>query len=269
MYRPNQLQVATEFFGRLSIARQRLLLLDQGAVVGSRVPSGAHAPTIVEINDILERVLRETDTHVVIISSGSARELQTRLELNPAPEIWGNNGRERILPDGQYSNEPLDPSQSRALIIARNVLIRQNLESQLEQMPGGIALRWRGLTAAAANHARRLALSAWKPIAEGNSLDLTERGGGLELTAAYGVRSEAVRRLLRDLQAGGLVAYVGVDERDEEIFRSLLPPHLPVLMRRESRPSAARLCITEPEELFGFLHDWLAACGLAKEEIDH
>ena len=269
MKRSSDFHLATEFFEQLSAAKRRALLLDEGAIADSTVPSRTWAAFAVDINNLLERVLRETDTQVVIITSGDARELQSAMNLNESPEIWGGNGRERILPNGEHLMESLDPGQSRALIIARNVLVRQNLESHMEEVPGGIALRWRSLTAPAAAHARRLALRAWRPIAEENRLEIAEREGGLELNASYGSRAEAVRRLVRDLKGDGILAYVGADERDEEIFRSLTSPHLPVRVRWDSRPSAARLCLKKPEELLEFLHDWLVACGVVKEELDH
>jgi len=267
MQRSSDFHLATEFFEHLSAAQRRVLLLDEGTLAGSPVSSRTRAASTIDINHLLERVLHETDTQLVIITSGDARELQSAMKLNGTPEIWGGNGRERILPSGEYSAESVDPVQSRALIIARNVLVRQNLESHIEEVDGGIALRWRGLTQPARDHARRLALRAWKPIAEENRLQLAEREGGLELNASYGT-TEAVRQLLGDLKKSGVLAYLGVDERDEDIFRSLLPPHLPVLMRAESRVSAARLCLKGSEDLSEFLHEWLAACGLAREEID-
>ena len=76
---------------------------------------------------------------------------------------------------------------------------------------------------------------------------------GLDPGKAEKVAKEAV--------SGAAVAYLGDDQTDEDAFHALKGTGLTVLVRPQSRPTAADVWLQPPHELILFLQEWLRASG--------
>ncbi len=253
--------IAEQFFARLAEAPERVLLLDYDGTIAPFTPKRDEALPYPLVARILQRILRETNTRVVMISGRPAWELRSLLQISPVPEIWGSHGMERLWPSGDYQLAPVDEKQRIALTSAANALAELNMSSRLEHKSASIALHWRGLTPAAADLAHRLARHAWTPVAEMSGLDLLEFDGGLELRVSNCDKGRAVRAVLAEVGEASLVAYLGDDQTDEDAFRALRTQDLAVLVRPEFRDTCAQVWIKPPEELLHYLGDWLLACG--------
>jgi trehalose 6-phosphate phosphatase len=257
----NAQSVAEQFFGRMAQVQQRVLLLDYDGTLAPFTPHRDQALPYPGVAAMLQQILRETETRLVMISGRSAWGLRGLLKIDPLPEIWGSHGMERLLPSGDYQLSQIDEKQRVALNSAANALTGSNLSSRLEHKPASVALHWRGLTSAAADLAYRLARNAWTPIAEKSGLELSGFDGGLELRVSNCDKGKAVRAVLGEVNEASSVAYLGDDQTDEDAFRALRPQDLSVLVRPEFRQTSAQMWIKPPEELLHFLGEWRMACG--------
>jgi len=253
--------VTQQFFSRLSETSEPVLLLDYDGTLAPFTPQRDEARAYPGVKQLLQRICRETKTRLVMITGRPAWELRSILRLDPIPEIWGNHGFERLSPSGEYQTAPADDRQLRALLSARNALVSLNLHPRVEQKPAGLAVHWRGLATAAADHARNLSLYVCQPIAEESGLRLTEFDGGIELCLSNCGKGYAVQRVLSEVGEGSAVAYLGDDDTDEDAFRALRPQDMAVLVRPQYRDTCAQVWLKPPEELLRFLGGWLTACG--------
>jgi hypothetical protein len=194
-------------------------------------------------------------------TQGSAPELRSQLDLDPAPEIWGHCAVERLLPHGDLQVGPLDARGARALTAARFAVTSANLGSCLEENSGALALSWRSLSAPAAKHARNLAFRAWSPIAALNSLMLTEFADGMELRLPKHDTRDAVRGILNELGENSVAALLDDDSAEGRAFSALRAQDFAVLVCPELQGTSASLWIKSPEELMHFFSMWLLGCS--------
>ena len=68
-------------------------------------------------------------TRLVVISGRPAHEVASFLAMQTAPEIWGNDGLERLYPDGRYECEDLNAPIDllRALAVCESELEHKGL----------------------------------------------------------------------------------------------------------------------------------------------
>jgi trehalose-phosphatase len=74
-------------------------------------------------------------------------------------------------------------------------------------------------------------------------------------------KGDAVRAILQESDSRVAVAYLGDDQTDEDAFHALKGNGLTVLVRPQSRPTAADVWLQPPQELLQFLQEWLRASG--------
>ena len=70
--------------------------------------------------------------------------------------------------------------------------------------------------------------------------------GGLEIRVAGPGKGDAVRAILKEAGPGAAVAYLGDDQTDEDAFHALKGIGLTVLVRPQSRPTAADVWLQPP-----------------------
>jgi trehalose 6-phosphate phosphatase len=208
---------------------------------------------------LLQEIIANGRTRVVIITGRNAHEIAPLLAVHPRPEIWGCHGLERWRPDGTCETAPVLESVRHALDDADRWLTYQGLRNRAEFKTGAVALHWRGLDEAAATETRGKVLLGWLPIAQSTPMELLEFDGGIEMRMPGRDKGDAVRTILDEIGSEVPVAYLGDDLTDERAFLSLRGRGLGVLVRPEWRESAAALWIRSPKNLREFLTRWLQA----------
>jgi trehalose-phosphatase len=252
--------VCATFFDRLRSAPSRALLLDYDGTLAPFTPDREHAFPYPEIPELVARIMR-TGTRVVLVSGRPATELLFLSGIHPHPEIWGSHGAERLLPDGSYQVEPPSSNHQSALKAALHSLNACGFSAHVEIKPGGIAVHWRGLSAADRAFMEAKIRNLFASAIEDHGLHLLPFDGGLELRAPGKNKGDAVSAILQESGFEVAAAYLGDDQTDENAFRAIKGRGIAILVRAEPRPTVADIWLRPPEELGRFLRDWLIACG--------
>jgi trehalose 6-phosphate phosphatase len=216
---------------------------------------------------LLQEIIVNGRTRVVIITGRSAHEVIPLLAVHPSPEIWGCHGLERLRLDGTRETPRVEERVSQALRDADQWLRQRGLDDRAEFKSGAIALHWRGLDEAAAGEARSEVLLGWLPIAQNTPMELLEFDGGIEMRMPGRDKGDAVRTILDEIGTEVPVAYLGDDLTDERAFLALGTLGLSVLVRPEWRKTAAALWIRPPEGVREFLTRWLQACREGRHRV--
>src|SRR6202167_6229143 len=236
------------------------LLLDYDGTLAPFCLNRQQALPYPGVTALLQEIIANGRTRVVIITGRSARELIPLLAIFPSLEIWGCHGLERLRRDGTCETPRVEEPVLRALADADRWLRHQGLHSRAEFKTGTVAIHWRGLDEAMAAETRARVLLGWLPIAQSTPMELLEFDGGIEMRKPGHDKGDAVRTLLREIGPEVPVAYLGDDLTDERAFIALGSRGLSVLVRPEWRETAASLWISPPESLREFLMRWLQAC---------
>jgi len=161
--------------------------------------------------------------HLVLVSGRPARELRGLLPSSTKAEIWGSHGRERLKRDGSYELFALDPVQQATLEQVAGQMTALGFRETLELKPSSLAVHWRSFEPAVQEQIRSLVQSVFARLAEPGNL------------------------------------YLGDDLTDEDAFAAIGDRGFSILVRTEVRESFARFWLRPPEELLGFLDQWIAA----------
>jgi len=209
---------------------------------------------------LLQEIIVNGRTRVVIVTGRSAHEVIPLLAVHPTPEIWGCHGLERLRPDGTCETPRVEEPVLHALADADRWLRYQGLHNWAEFKTAAVAIHWRGLDEATAAETRSRVLLGWFPIAQSTPMELLEFDGGIEMRMPGLDKGDAVRTILDEIGPEVPVAYLGDDLTDERAFLALGTLGLSVLVRPEWRKTAAALWIRPPEGLREFLTRWLQMC---------
>lgn len=244
-------------------APSRVLLLDyDGTLAPFRIARDEAVP-YPGVREVLDAIVRDGRSRVVVVSGRRPRELLPLLGLERTPEVWGSHGLERLHADGRHEVAPLPPAAERGLRAARTRAAEAGFAGSCEEKPGCLALHWRGVPETARQRMREFAARTWAPLADASELELHEFDGGAELRAGVRDKGDAVRTVVDEAGAEAAVAYLGDDRTDEDAFRALRGRGWGVLVRPEFRATAADLWIRPPEELLAFLRRWRRECRAA------
>jgi trehalose-phosphatase len=253
-------QTLTDFFGRLSCSSERLLFLDYDGTIAPFHPDPSQAVAYPQISERLQRLIDITNTRLIFVTGRRARNLCRMMPLRPVPEIWGTGGIERLQPDGDYEQLPINTAQLKILASVKATLKAIDIESWLEPKPGSVAVHWRGLSPSVARRDAEVILAAFFNELGRDRLRIVRFDGGLEIRVAPYTKATAVLRTLETAAQNSVAAYLGDDEPDEDAFCALRGQDLGVLVREQSRETAANLWVRPPEEVHMFLDAWLWAC---------
>jgi len=236
------------------------LLLDYDGILAPFCLNRQEALPYPGMTALLQEIIVNGRTRVVIITGRNAREVIPLLAVHPSPEIWGCHGLERLRPDGTCEAPRVEEPVLHALADADRWLRYQGLHNRAEFKTAAVAVHWRGLDEATAAEIRDQVLLGWLPIAQSTPMELLEFDGGIEMRMPGRDKGDAVRTILDEIGSGVPVAYLGDDLTDERAFLALGALGLSVLVRPEWRKTAAALWIRPPEGLREFLTRWLQAC---------
>jgi trehalose 6-phosphate phosphatase len=255
--------VYASFFAQVRQSPRRVLMLDYDGTLAPFTPDRARAYPYREIPSLVSQIMQR-NTRVVLISGRAATELLFLSGIHPHPEIWGSHGGERLFPDGIYEADTPAPQQRAGLQLADKALTSAGLAPRMESKPGAIAVHWRGVSASELKAIEEKVKKLSGSLTKDYGLQLLPFDGGLELRAPGKTKGDAVSAILAECGKGVAAAYLGDDQTDENAFRAIKGRGLAVLVRPEPRPTLADVWLRPPEELGGFLRDWLAACGAEK-----
>jgi trehalose 6-phosphate phosphatase len=248
------------FLQSVSRASQAALLLDYDGTLAPFQAQRDRAYPYPGVAPLLQEIVRNGRTRVVVFSGRDARDVLPLLNIRPYPEVWGVHGLQRLRTDGRMEMPKLDERTVEGLSDADRWLGYLQLRYVAEFKSGSIAVHWRGLGEIAAEELRSRVLLGWRPIAEYSGLDLLQFDGGVEILAPEADKGDAVRTFLSEINPNTPVAYLGDDSTDESALRAVLGRGISVLVRPEWRHTAAEFWLKPPEELLDFLGLWLKAC---------
>jgi trehalose 6-phosphate phosphatase len=248
------------FLQSIAQASQAVLLLDYDGTLAPFQTARDRAYPYPGVALVLQEIVRNGLTRVVVISGRDARDVLPLLNIHPHPEVWGIHGLQRLRTDGSVEMPRLDDRTLNGLSDADRWLGYLQLRYVAEFKVGSIAIHWRGLDEIEAEDLRSRVVLGWRPIAEYSGLNLLQFDGGVEIRANQADKGEAVRTFLSEINPHAPAAYLGDDTTDESAFQAIEGHGISVLVRPEWRSTAARFWLRPPEELLDFLALWLKTC---------
>jgi len=252
--------LVTKFMRELTGAPSAALLLDyDGTLAPFRVERDQAFP-YAGVPGLIEDIMRNGSTKVVLITGRRAGEVPPLLGVSPHPEIWGSYGLQQLTPDGKCQMRKLSERAEQALASAEYQAEALGFGNLTERKPGSLAVHWRGLKDSAADYVRERVFSQWLPIAEYSDMCLHDFDGGLEIRVLDANKGNAIRKFLARVNSKMPVAYLGDDLTDEDAFRALKGRGLTVLVRPQWRETTADVWLHPPAELMDFLSQWHVAC---------
>ncbi len=259
--RPEVQSQLTPFLQTVAQAPQAALLLDYDGTLAPFHARRGQAYPYPGVALVLQEIIRNGRTRVVVISGRDATDVLPLLNIHPRPEVWGGHGVQRLQTDGSMEMPHLDERALDGLSDADRWLGYHQLRHTAEFKAGSVAVHWRGLSEIDAEELRARVTLGWRRNAEYSGLDLLEFDGGLEIRASETDKGDAVRILLNEISPHAPAAYLGDDATDESAFRAMQGRGISVLVRPEWRLTAAQLWLKPPGELLDFLGQWLKACA--------
>jgi trehalose-6-phosphatase len=242
------------FFEQVALADECILVTEYEGVIAAPWQRGQTGALHPEVREVLQELARTT--RLVVVTEHSLKLVHEILDLQPAPEIWGVGGLERLTSDGRYDLVKLAGRQLRGIAEADEIAAAKGFESWLEQKPGAVALRLEGVPPETAAKLRQKALAAWSEIALEYSLLLTNVGEGVELRVRGRSRSELVGTVFAEAGPTTPMAYLGGSILAESAFAALSGRGLNVLVGEYVADTLADVQIT-PRELAPLLRAWL------------
>ncbi|MFP5227021.1 MAG: trehalose-phosphatase [Acidobacteriota bacterium] len=214
------------------------------------------------VREAVTKILATGTTRVVLVSGRRAEEVRDLLRVEPAPEIWGVHGRQKLNPDGHSTIEPLKELEEEALEAAGAWVEHSGYGLRTEFKPGCLAVHWRGLPEEQIERASRAAHAALAPVAARAGMSLVAFDGGMELRPPQPNKGSVIRALIEEQSVPAAVAFLGDDRTDEDGFKAMQGTGaLSVLVRPQWRETAAAVWLRPPEELLEFLARWAEASG--------
>jgi trehalose 6-phosphate phosphatase len=247
------------FVTTVARASRSLLMLDYDGTLAPFHTERHRALPYPGVAEVLQELVRNGRTRVVIISGREASEAIPLLGIQPCPEVWGLHGLQRVKPNGETETHGLDERVPEALKVADHWLEHQQLQHAAEFKTGSIAIHWRGLEECEAEEIRGRVLLGWTPIADHFGLDLLEFDGGVEIRPPHADKGDAVRTLLQEVSPDTPAAFLGDDTTDEPAFEAINGRGLSILVRPHWRETAAQSWLRPPQQLLDFLTQWLHA----------
>jgi trehalose 6-phosphate phosphatase len=251
------------FFRLFRDEARPLLLLDYDGTLAPFRLNRFEARPYAGVREMLESIQRQGRTRMAIITGRPAKEIAPLLGLEPALEVWGLHGAERLYPDGRRELQTAAAADEQKLEELRELLRRDSLGGLFEDKPNAAVMHWRGASPHKARLIEERTRRLFEPLAQKDGLSLLEFEAGLELRVGRD-KSGAVEAILDEVEANAPVAYLGDDLTDEAAFRAVNAVGargLSALVRREPRETVAAIWLRPPEEMKKFLERWRQALG--------
>ena len=249
------------FFSEITHADERVLIVDyEGILAPLSLADGRTAPDPA-LWELLKDVMQYR-TRVITVSRWPACNVASWFGIHQIPEIWGNDGLERLLANGQYTcwelHTPIE--LLRAIAECELRLEEVGLTNRMNTQLSGVTINWRGLTASQKLNTRVKAYGVLQPLTVAYpALRLVPFDEGFELRLPVPSKADIIQRLLDATPSNIPIAYMGHSTTDEETFRIMNGRGLTVLVRPVARFTAAQVCLSPSDDLPSFLTNWIAA----------
>lgn len=237
-------------------ATSRVLMLDYDGTLAPFSIKRDEAFPYRGVQDILERMIENRHTRVVIITGRTITDILPLLGLSSVPEIWGIHGWEHLHSNGLYELAYFPEILRKSLKEAQTILELNGLSDYLEIKPVSVAVHWRGQKPDDILKIRDSVLKYWEPFTVNTSLQIHSFDGGLELRVMGRSKGFPVQKIIKETTRPPVIAYLGDDLTDEDAYKTLGHRGLRVLVRDQLRSTKADVWIRPPEELLQFLHSW-------------
>lgn len=249
----NQINLS-EFFEKLRLGTQSLLLLDYDGTLAPLTPDRNHAYPYPGIKERIIALLSLTETtRVVIVSGRSLVDLESLLGISNL-ELWGSHGLERKLPSGVRTQVQIDFNTE---VLKSELKNYHHDLSYLEVKPFGLALHTRGMDQNKKINVMENVSNAWEKICEKHAFEIFQFDEGIELRPKGRSKGDVIQSIANEISSATTIAYLGDDLTDEQAFEVIGERGLKVLVRKEIRPTLADILITPPDELLSFLDEWI------------
>jgi trehalose 6-phosphate phosphatase len=258
---PEAAEKLEAFFRELRSGARPLLLLDYDGTLAPFRVNRFDARPWTGVRELLGRIQQQGQTRMAVVTGRPAGEIAPLLGLEPAMEVWGLHGAERISPNGRRELDGAGREAQQKLDELREMLRHDSLGGLFEDKPNAVVMHWRGASPHKARAIKKRTRELFEPLAEVDGLRLLEFEAGLELRAGRD-KGGAVEAILSEAAGDAPVAYLGDDLTDEAAFRAVNKTGkrgLSVLMRRAWRKTDAQVWLRPPAELRGFLARWAKA----------
>ena len=133
------------FWNRLRVATTPVLILDYDGTLAPFQIDPASALPYPKVPPMLETLMEQKRTRVIIVSGRPADQVRVLLGLQKPLEIWGCHGAERLDGRGDYHAVELAVDTARALDNASEKMEKSNFGGRLEIKPFSLAAHWRGM----------------------------------------------------------------------------------------------------------------------------
>ena len=124
MLKPDTQLHVEQFLKSVTQAPRSLLLLDYDGTLAPFHQERDQAFPYPGIAEVLQELIRDGRTRVVIISGRDTSETIPLLGLHPFPEVWGLHGMQRRTPDGRVEMLRLEEGYLDAIILSPPWLFR-------------------------------------------------------------------------------------------------------------------------------------------------
>src|SRR5260370_32670807 len=106
--RPEALSQLTPFLHTVAQASQAVLLVDYDGTLAPFRAKRDQAYPYPGVAPLLQAIIRNGHTQVVVISGRDATDVLPLLNIHPHPAVWGIHGLQRLKTDGIMEIRPLD-----------------------------------------------------------------------------------------------------------------------------------------------------------------
>ena len=154
---------ALAFSANCRAASQAALLLDYDGTFAPFHAQRDQAYPYPGVTPLLQEIVRNGRTRVVVISGRGATDVLPLLNIHPRPEVWGVHGLQRMKTDGSMEMPRLDERTLDGLSDADRWLGYQQVRHNAEFKAGSIAVHWRGMSEKDAEDLRARVLLGWRP----------------------------------------------------------------------------------------------------------
>lgn len=254
--------IPADFLRDLAEAPRAVLGLDYDGTLAPFRSRPRDAQPYPGVRDLLLRIMAVGRTRLILVSGRPAADVRELLALDPAPEIWGAHGWERLREGRPLECAPTAGEVAERLLEARAALASGGLLAHAEWKVASVAVHWRDRADAAAIETR--ARAALAPLAGTAEFELLPIVAGLEWRCRRRHKGTALATVLAEEDPAVPAAYIGDDETDEDAFRALAGRGLGLRVGLPPAATAATACVTAPGGVLRFLDQWLEATATVR-----